>query len=170
MQWWLCCFSLRWIVWNKIRRFFPVLLIFVSALLSISNEIQRAPFRVLVIRAWWALFVFRRHGAVFVPQKIIAFGCFLFVRLLLSFFLELINHQIATKKSLHDCGFLFFLSLFFKKRQIQPYIFVQLRVIVPDLTKQFQELAHLQNEKWINVWLTCLSLTTKCFNYSHPLE
>lgn len=40
-------------------------------------------------------------------------------------FLGLINHQIATKKSLHDCRFLVFLSLFFffKKRQIQPYSF-----------------------------------------------
>ena len=72
----------------KLGIFFPVLLIFVSALLSISNEIQRALFRVLGIRAWWALFVFRRHGAVFLPQKITAFCCFLFVLFCYSFFLS----------------------------------------------------------------------------------
>ena len=41
----------------------------------------------------------------------------------------------------------FFSFFLFFLKKTNSAIFVQLRVIVPDLTKQFKELAHLQNEK-----------------------
>lgn len=88
-------------------------------------------------------------------KKLPSFVAFYLFSLVIVF--SRVNHQIATKKSFFmTVDFCFFLS-FFLFLKTNSTIFVQLRVSVLDLTKQFKELAHFKKGE-INKRLTHLPI------------